>query len=56
MTTVTYQIAALLTGEGSFDHPTTLAAFALGLVLFIVTLILNIIALRVVKRFREAYD
>jgi phosphate transport system permease protein len=56
MTTVTYQIAALLTGEGSFDHPTTLAAFALGLVLFIITLILNIIALRVVKRFREAYE
>jgi phosphate transport system permease protein len=56
MTTVTYQIAALLTGEGSFDHPTTLAAFALGLVLFIVTLILNIIALRIVKRFREAYE
>lgn len=56
MTTVTYQIAALLTGEGSFDHPTTLAAFALGLVLFLVTLALNIIALRVVKRFREAYE
>ena len=55
-TTVTYQIAALLTGEGSFDHPTTQAAFALGLVLFIVTLILNIIALNVVKRFREAYE
>jgi phosphate transport system permease protein len=56
MTTVTYQIAALLTGEGSFDHPTTLAAFALGLVLFLVTLALNVIALRVVKRFREAYE
>jgi phosphate transport system permease protein len=56
MTTVTYQIAALLTGEGSFDHPTTLAAFALGLMLFIITLILNIIALQVVKRFREAYE
>jgi phosphate transport system permease protein len=55
-TTVTYQIAALLTGEGSFDHPTTQAAFALGLVLFIVTLILNVIALNVVKRFREAYE
>lgn len=55
-TTVTYQIAALLTGEGSFDHPTTQAAFALGLVLFVVTLILNIIALQVVKRFREAYE
>ena len=56
MTTVTYQIVQLLTGEGSFDHPATLAAFALGLVLFIVTLVLNIIALRVVKRFREAYE
>ncbi len=56
MTTVTYQIAALLTGEGSADHPTTLAAFALGLVLFFVTLLLNIIALNVVKRFREAYE
>lgn len=55
-TTVTYQIAALLTGEGSFDHPTTLAAFALGLVLFVITLVLNIIALSVVKRFREAYE
>ena len=56
MTTVTVQIVALLTGEGSFDHPATLAAFALGFVLFIVTLVLNIIALRVVKRFREAYE
>jgi phosphate transport system permease protein len=56
MTTVTYQIARLLTGDGDFDHPATLSAFALGLVLFVVTLILNIIALRVVKRFREAYE
>jgi phosphate transport system permease protein len=56
MTTVTYQIARLLTGDGDFDHPATLAAFALGLVLFVVTLILNIIALNVVKRFREAYE
>ncbi|MFB0611312.1 phosphate ABC transporter permease subunit PstC [Aurantiacibacter poecillastricola] len=56
MTTVTVQIVALLTGEGSFDHPATLAAFALGFVLFMVTLVLNIIALRVVKRFREAYE
>jgi phosphate transport system permease protein len=55
-TTVTYQIAALLTGEGSFDHPTTQAAFALGLVLFLITLLLNVIALKVVKRFREAYE
>lgn len=56
MTTVTFQIVAMLTGEGSFDHPATLAAFALGFVLFLVTLGLNFIALRVVKRFREAYD
>ena len=56
MTTVTVQIVSLLTGEGSFDHPATLAAFALGFVLFLVTLALNFIALRVVKRFREAYE
>ena len=56
MTTVTFQIVAMLTGEGSFDHPATLAAFALGFVLFMVTLGLNFIALRVVKRFREAYE
>jgi phosphate transport system permease protein len=56
MTTVTFQIVQLLTGDQEFDSPKTLSAFALGLVLFIVTLILNIIALRVVKRFREAYE
>ncbi len=56
MTTVTFQIVAMLTGEGSFDHPATLSAFALGFVLFLVTLTLNFIALRVVKRFREAYE
>jgi len=56
MTTVTVQIVAMLTGEGSFDHPATLSAFALGFVLFMVTLALNFAALRVVKRFRDAYD
>lgn len=56
MTTVTVQIVKLLTGEQSTDHPTYLSAFALGFTLFLVTLVLNIIALRVVKRFREAYD
>jgi phosphate transport system permease protein len=56
MTTVTYQIVQLLTGDQEFNSAKTLSAFALGLVLFVVTLILNIIALRVVKRFREAYD
>lgn len=56
MTTVTVQIVKMLTGEGDFDHPATLSAFALGFVLFMVTLALNFIALRVVKRFREAYE
>ena len=56
MTTVTFQIVAMLTGEGSFDSPATLSAFALGMVLFVVTLTLNFMALRVVKRYREAYE
>ena len=56
VTTVTVQIVQLLTGDQEFDSSKTLAAFALGLVLFIVTLFLNIIALGVVKRFREAYE
>ena len=56
MTTVTVQIVAMLTGDASLDHPAALSAFALGFVLFLVTLGLNIIALRVVKRFREAYE
>ncbi len=56
VTTVTTQIVQLLTGDQEFDSPKTLAAFALGLVLFIVTLVLNIIALRVVKKYREAYE
>jgi phosphate transport system permease protein len=55
-TTVTKQIVDLLTGEASFDSPKTLAAFALGLTLFVITLLLNIVALTVVKRYREAYD
>jgi phosphate transport system permease protein len=55
-TTVTKQIVDLLTGEAEFDSPKTLAAFALGLTLFVVTLLLNIIALTVVKRYREAYE
>ncbi|KQR83110.1 phosphate ABC transporter permease subunit PstC [Sphingomonas sp. Leaf343] len=55
-TTVTRQIVDLLTGEAEFDSPKTLAAFALGLTLFIVTLLLNIVALTVVKKYREAYE
>ncbi|MBL6931561.1 MAG: phosphate ABC transporter permease subunit PstC [Rhodospirillales bacterium] len=56
VTTVTVQIVTLLTGDQEFDSPKTLAAFALGLLLFLVTLVLNVIALRVVKNFREQYD
>ncbi|QIG79483.1 phosphate ABC transporter permease subunit PstC [Stakelama tenebrarum] len=55
-TTVTKQIVDLLTGDAAFDSPKTLAAFALGLTLFLVTLALNIVALRVVKKYREAYE
>ncbi|MBB4085833.1 phosphate ABC transporter permease subunit PstC [Sphingomonas carotinifaciens] len=55
-TTVTRQIVDLLTGEAEFDSPKTLAAFALGLTLFVVTLLLNIVALAVVKKYREAYE
>ncbi|MBK8199530.1 MAG: phosphate ABC transporter permease subunit PstC [Acidobacteria bacterium] len=56
LTTITVQIVSLMTGETGFDDPKTLSAFALGLVLFIVTLIFNVIALRVVKKYREKYD
>jgi phosphate transport system permease protein len=55
-TTVTRQIVDLLTGEAVFDSPKTLAAFALGLTLFALTLALNLVALRTVRRFRLAYD
>jgi len=55
-TTVTRQIVDLLTGEAAFDGPKTLAAFALGLTLFVATLLLNLVALTVVKRYRQAYD
>ncbi len=56
VTTVTVQIVMLLTGDQEFDSPRTLAAFALGLVLFLVTLALNVVALRVVRRYREQYE
>jgi phosphate transport system permease protein len=56
VTTVTVQIVTLLVGDQEFDSAKTLAAFALGLVLFLVTLVLNIIALRVVRRYREQYE
>jgi phosphate transport system permease protein len=56
VTTVTVQIVQLLTGDQEFDSAKTLAAFALGLVLFLITLALNLIALRVVRKYREAYE
>lgn len=56
VTTVTVQIVALLTGDQEFDSAKTLSAFALGLALFVVTLLLNVFALRMVRKYREAYD
>ncbi|MBZ0215681.1 MAG: ABC transporter permease subunit, partial [Fimbriimonadaceae bacterium] len=56
VTTVTVQIVTLLIGDTEFDNPKTLAAFALGLLLFLVTLVLNIAALWVVRKYREQYD
>ena len=56
VTTVTVQIVTLLTGDQEFDSAKTLAAFALGLMLFVVTLCLNVIALYVVRRYREQYE
>ena len=55
-TTITTQIVMILVGDQEFDSPKTQAAFALGLTLFIATLILNYIELRVVKKYREKYD
>ncbi len=56
VTTVTVQIVTLLTGDQEFDSAKTLAAFALGLALFVITLILNIFALHIVRKYREQYE
>jgi phosphate transport system permease protein len=56
VTTVTVQIVTMLTGDQQFDSAKTLSAFALGLLLFMVTLVLNVIAQRIVKKYREQYD
>jgi len=56
VTTVTVQIVTLLVGDQEFDSAKTLAAFALGLFLFVITLALNVIAQKVVKKYREQYD
>ncbi len=56
VTTVTVQIVTLLVGDQEFESAKTLAAFALGLTLFCITLVLNVIALRTVRKYREIYD
>ena len=56
VTTVTVQIVTLLVGDQEFDSAKTLSAFALGLVLFVATLLLNVLALHVMRTYREKYD
>ena len=56
VTTITVQIVTLLTGDQEFDSAKTLAAFALGLMLFITTLLMNVVALHIVKKYREQYE
>ncbi len=56
VTTITVQIVALLVGDQEFDSPKTLAAFALGLTLFVITLLLNLVALHVIRKYREQYE
>lgn len=56
VTTVTVQIVTLLTGDQEFDDPKTLAAFALGMSLFVLTLLLNVIALHIVKKYSQRYE
>lgn len=56
VTTVTTQIVTLLVGDQEFDSAKTLAAFALGLILFLATLALNVIALHIVRKYREQYE
>jgi phosphate transport system permease protein len=56
VTTVTVQIVTLLTGDQEFDSPKTLAAFALALGLFVITLLLNFIALHIIRKYREQYE
>ena len=56
VTTVTVQIVTLLVGDQEFDSAKTLAAFALGLTLFCITLALNVFALSIVRKYREKYD
>jgi phosphate transport system permease protein len=56
VTAVTVQIVTMLIGDTAFDNPKTLSAFALGMMLFLVTLAINVLALRIVRKYREVYD
>ena len=56
VTTITVQIVTLLTGDQEFDDAKTLAAFALGLILFIITLTLNLISLHIIRRYQQSYE
>ncbi len=56
MTTVTAKIVSQLTGDSDFLSPEALVAFALGMTLFVITLALNIVALAVVRKYREQYE
>lgn len=56
MTTITTRIVSQLTGDGDFSSPETLVAFALGLSLFVLTLGLNVLALFIVRKYREQYE
>ena len=56
VTTVTVQIVTLLVGDQEFDSAKTLAAFALALMLFVITLALNMVALHIVRKYREQYE
>ncbi len=56
MTTITVKIVSQLTGDTEFASPETLVAFALGMMLFVFTLGLNVIALVVVRKYREQYE
>jgi phosphate transport system permease protein len=56
VSTVTVTIVNQLTGDSDFASPQTLVAFALGLTLFVITLLLNIVALVIVRKYREQYE
>ncbi|MGB0607947.1 MAG: phosphate ABC transporter permease subunit PstC [Paracoccaceae bacterium] len=56
MATITAKIVNQLTGDTEFESPETLVAFALGLSLFVITLCLNVLALYIVRKYREEYE